>query len=192
MRAHPFTVAGLFLFLLIGVPAIGHAQPARSFRELAASGLLNAGDRIEVKSSTAGETTGVFAGFTNDDEIVLFVGRTRIEARFGERDAQRIRRSGGHAAAWGAAIGAASALAVTAWAASSYGENEGGRFCSGCLIQWGALSVPAGAGIGLGIGFAIDKVRHSTVFTPLPGRRSVVALPVVSRGRAGLLVSARF
>jgi hypothetical protein len=113
-------------------------------------------------------------------------------SRFTEADVQRIRRAGGHAVAFGAVIGGAGALAVTAWAASSYGENEGGSFCTGCLAQWSVISVPVGAGIGAAIGLAIERSRRTTLFVAPRPRRTVAAIPLVTRSGAGVLVSARF
>jgi hypothetical protein len=181
---------GFVVAVLVGAPDAGLAQPAGSFGELVARGLLKPGDRIAVEGAAGRETAGVFRAATADELVV--VRGDRMEVRFVEADVSRIRRAGGHAALWGTAIGAGSAVAITTWAAASYGENEGGQFCSSCLAQWGAFAVPVGAGIGAGIGFAIDRLHRSTVFAAGSTRRRVVALPVVSRHGAGLLVSARF
>ena len=55
----------------------------------------------------------------------------------------------------GTLIGAGGAAALTAVAAAQYGANEGGRFCIPCLAQWSMITVPVGAGIGAGIGWAV-------------------------------------
>jgi hypothetical protein len=81
----------------------------------------------------------------------------------------------------GAFLGAAAALVATAVAARSYGENEGGVFCTGCLIQWSSFTVPIGAGVGAAIGYGVKRAR-----------RSVTAVPVFSRKAAGVVVTARF
>ena len=81
----------------------------------------------------------------------------------------------------GALIGAGAALVATGMAASKYGENEGGRFCSRCLAQWSLFTVPAGAGIGAAIGYGIHRLR-----------RSVAAAPLFSAGRRGIVVMASF
>ena len=81
----------------------------------------------------------------------------------------------------GVAIGAGTALALTAAAASRYGENEGGSFCSRCMLQWSAVSVPIGAAVGAGIGYGVSR-----------SRRSITASPVFSRRVAAVVVSARF
>lgn len=81
----------------------------------------------------------------------------------------------GKGALVGALIGAGAALIVTGWAAASYGENEGGKFCTPCMVQWSALSVPVGAGLGAGIGFAVATVRQSAGPSgPRPGRQTSI------------------
>jgi hypothetical protein len=77
--------------------------------------------------------------------------------------------------ALGAVIGAAGAAAVTAWAASSYGENEGGRFCVACFAQWSAIAVPVGAAAGAGVGWAL---KASAAPSRQPG-----LLPSAASGR---------
>lgn len=55
----------------------------------------------------------------------------------------------------GAIVGALGAAAMTAVVARQYGHNEGYGTCVPCLFQWGTIAVPAGAGIGAGIGWII-------------------------------------
>lgn len=81
----------------------------------------------------------------------------------------------------GAVIGAGAALALTAAGASRYGENEGGEFCSPCMLQWSLVSVPVGAAIGASIGYGVHRAR-----------RSVTATPLITRRSAGVMVFARF
>ena len=90
-------------------------------------------------------------------------------------------RSKGTSVVTGAVIGAITAAAITAWAAASYGENEGGKFCANCMLQWSALSVPVGAGLGAGIGFAVASIRSSAT----AGGR-------FPQKQAGVAISARF
>jgi len=90
-------------------------------------------------------------------------------------------RSESKAVLIGALVGAGAALALTAAAASEYGNNEGGEFCSRCMVQWSAVTVPVGAAIGAGIGFGVKRAR-----------RSVTATPIVTRRAAGVMVFARF
>jgi hypothetical protein len=81
----------------------------------------------------------------------------------------------------GALIGAGAALGFTAFAASKYGENEGGEFCARCMVQWSALTVPVGALAGVGIGWGVGRAR-----------RTVTAAPIVSKSAKGIVISARF
>jgi hypothetical protein len=69
----------------------------------------------------------------------------------------RSRRS---AVGWGIAIGVVAGVATSGLAASKYGENEGGRFCGRCFVEWSALTVPVGAGLGAAVGYLIDKARR--------------------------------
>jgi hypothetical protein len=190
MRAR-VSVAVMLASLMLGIAATARAQVAQTFDELAAAGTLQPGERIELRGPAGQEARGVFGGFKGS-ELVLLVGKDRAPSRFTEADVQRIRRAGGHAVGFGAAIGAAGAFAVTAWAASRYGDNEGGSFCSGCLAQWGAIAVPAGAGIGAAIGLAIEQARRTTLLTAPRPRPTVDLIPMVSRSGAGIVLSARF
>lgn len=95
--------------------------------------------------------------------------------------AQPQAQSRSHAVAIGAVIGAGAALGLTAMAAARYGENEGGKFCGVCMVQWSVVSVPVGAGIGAAVGWGIAR-----------SRRSIVAVPMFSRKSAALVISARF
>lgn len=88
---------------------------------------------------------------------------------------------GSRAVMTGALIGAGGALALTAMAAAKYGENEGGSFCTRCMMQWLAVSVPIGAGIGAVIGYGIKR-----------SRRSIAAAPIFTRRSAGVVIAARF
>ena len=51
-------------------------------------------------------------------------------------------------------------MAIAALGAARYGDNEGGRFCGACFVEWSAVTVPAGAGIGAAVGYFIDKARR--------------------------------
>lgn len=88
---------------------------------------------------------------------------------------------GNHALIIGALIGAGAALGFTAFAASKYGENEVGEFCTRCMVQWSAVTVPVGALAGAGIGWGVGRAL-----------RSVTAAPIVSKNAKGIVISARF
>jgi len=167
------------------------AQPAQSFDELIAGNRLSGGAAITVRDISGHETQGVFSDFRNK-ALILLVGNRGLEQSFAEVDVNRIRRAGGHAAGWGALIGGSVAFVATYAAASKYGENERGKICGPCLVQWGAFAVPAGAGIGALVGLTIERSQREIVYlAPRPGR-SVVTMPWVSPSRAGVLISVRF
>ena len=58
------------------------------------------------------------------------------------------------------AIGIAGSIGAAGIAASRYGRNEGGSFCTRCFVQWSAISVPIGAGVGAAVGYIIDPTRR--------------------------------
>ncbi len=64
------------------------------------------------------------------------------------------------AVGWGIAIGIGGGIGLTGAAASRYGNNEGGKFCTRCFVQWSAVAVPVGAGIGAAVGYLIDRARR--------------------------------
>ena len=102
-------------------------------------------------------------------------------ARADQSAAPRPARSRGRGVVIGALVGAGAALVVTGVAAARYGENEGGKFCGVCMVQWSAFTVPVGAVIGAGIGYGIER-----------SRRSIAAGPMLTRRSAGIMISARF
>jgi hypothetical protein len=74
----------------------------------------------------------------------------------------------------GALIGAAAGAALTIFAASAEGSNEGGGFCGQCMLEWGAIVIPISAGAGAGIGAIVGAA--------LPSRRP--GLPVAPQERS--------
>ena len=75
----------------------------------------------------------------------------------------------------GALIGGAGAAALTAWAANAYGHNEGWSYSCACFAKWGAIAIPAGAGIGAGIGFAVRAAspdQRPGVYPPVGAGRT--------------------
>ena len=78
--------------------------------------------------------------------------RSQHHAQFGGRPKR--------ASGWGIAIGIGAGLAASAIAASKYGENEGGEFCGRCFVEWSAITVPVGAGVGFTVGYLIDRLRR--------------------------------
>lgn len=60
---------------------------------------------------------------------------------------------------WSIALGIGGGVGLAGVAASTYGSNEGGEFCTRCFLQWSAVSLPVGAGIGAVVGYLIDRAR---------------------------------
>jgi hypothetical protein len=61
---------------------------------------------------------------------------------------------------WSIAAGAAAGLGMAGVGAARYGDNEGGTFCTRCFVEWSAVSIPVGAGIGAAVGYLIDRARR--------------------------------
>ena len=103
-----------------------------------------------------------------------------------------IRTGGGgqKGAAIGALVGAGVAAGITYWAASDYGNNEGGRFCTGCFVQWGAVTIPAGALVGAIVGHFVG----GSLSAPQQGPRRPEAwlAPAIGRHGGGAVLSIRY
>lgn len=86
----------------------------------------------------------------------------RAEPAAGEHKPDRpaTRPSRKSAVGWGIAIGIGGGIGLTGAAASRYGNNEGGKFCTRCFVQWSAVAVPVGAGVGAAVGYLIDRARR--------------------------------
>jgi hypothetical protein len=86
-------------------------------------------------------------------------------------------KRGRNPVAIGALIGAVGAAAMTAVAARRYGHNEGYGTCVPCLVQWGTIAVPVGAGIGAGIGWAVKagSPDPQPISPPAPADRTAQA-----------------
>jgi hypothetical protein len=171
---------------LLAMPA--HAQPAASFEQLADADELSPGQRIEVRDRAGHEVKGRFEQFRAGALVLRVDGAERT---FAQSDVAAIRRAGGHAVGLGVLTGASAALVSTYAAANSYGDNEGGRFCTRCFVQWSAVAVPIGAAVGAGIGFAIEARRRRTIYLAADPTRVSVA-PVVSPRWNGIIVSLQF
>jgi hypothetical protein len=182
------TAATVLLSLLCVAPPAA-AQPSSTFAQLAAQHRLVPGDRLQVVDVRGRKHTGTLLNLTPD---LLTMRIDGDERQIREADVRRIIQQGfGHAKLYGALAGAGAGLALAASFASAYGENEGGRFCSTCFVLAGAGLVPAGAGIGVGLGSLIDHGNRKTVFIA-PRSPSVTIAPALGRGSIGMSVIARF
>lgn len=177
--------------LLAATTGTARGQVAHSFEELRAKGLLTVGDEavvVDLSGKTVRGTVDVLA----DGSLTLRTRSGRTERIFSEADVRRIRRPGAHAMVVSTLVGAGASFAVTTAAAASYGANEGGQFCTGCLVQWSTVTVPVGAGVGALVGLAINRWKVKTVYAA-PGQGASLSIaPIVSGRSLGTMASIRF
>jgi hypothetical protein len=131
------------------MPAIASAQQSQLPSPLHRA-LVQAG-----RSAARGPTDGAVGALFAFVEPVRAVAAVRARA-----NAQRAGMSKRSAMGWAIAAGIAGGIGVSAIAASKYGDNETGQFCTRCFMQWSAISIPVGAGIGAGVGYLIDRARR--------------------------------
>lgn len=87
--------------------------------------------------------------------------REQTFSRSGEAGATRTSApSRTSAMGWSIAAGIGAGVGLAGVAASKHGSNEGGEFCTRCFVQWSAVSIPVGAGIGAVTGYLIDRARR--------------------------------
>lgn len=55
------------------------------------------------------------------------------------------------------AAGIGAGVGVAGLAASKFSENEGS--CARCFVEWSAIAIPVGAGVGAVVGYLIDRAR---------------------------------
>jgi len=94
------------------------------------------------------------------DHPLPTIQASRERGRFQSQPHAQFGRRSKSATGWGIAIGIGAGLAAPAIAASKYGENEGGEFCGRCFVEWSAITVPVGAGVGFTVGYLIDRWRR--------------------------------
>jgi hypothetical protein len=139
------------VMMVAGVmPATASAQPLREPLPLRRE-LLQAG-ASQARASRNRVTRALLSGFVEPARAAA-VSRDRTAAQ----PAGTSKRS---ALGWAIAAGIAGGIGVSAIAASKYGDNETGQFCTRCFMQWSAISIPVGAGIGAGVGYLIDRARR--------------------------------
>jgi hypothetical protein len=176
------TCTTVLLVLAVVVPATEAQGVAHSLDQLRQ--LVTVGDKVIVTDLQGRETHGRIAEISSSS-LGLIVGGARTD--FAETDLDTVgqRDSRWNGTLWGLAIGAALGLSLEKSFANEYGRDE---------IGYGSV-VLSFAGLGAGIGFAVDAIKR--------GRRIVYAragsattnatvVPIWTMQRKGILLSLRF
>jgi hypothetical protein len=174
-----FTRRIVLLTIACATPAVASAQVPFS----AASGPGARGEP-SVLTDTAGEIRASMAAGGESGDLSLRVAASSFDALFADAQTRPLTAEANHLRAgmatavapsarvqvggrrrksimgWTIAIGIGAGLGAAGAAAAKYGENEGGEFCGRCFLQWSAIAVPVGAGIGAGVGYLIDRSRR--------------------------------
>lgn len=165
-----------------------HAQAARSFEELKTRHLLGIGDTATIVDAAGNKFHGMVD--TLDESTLMLTTDSGMRV-FSEDDVRRIRRRGPYSIAGAGLTGAVTGFAISAFAAISFGANEGGM-CGGCLVEWSTRMVPIGAAIGTLIGFALDLSTRRTVFAAPSTHASLSIAPIVTPRAVGAFASITF
>ena len=177
------------LALVVAGTGTAFAQAAQSLEELEARQLLGIGDTATVVDAAGRKFHGTVEALDGSSLRLSTDSGARV---FAQDDLRRIRRRGTHSIAGAGLAGALTGLAITAVAAGTYGMNEGGGMCGGCMAQWSTTAVPIGAAVGTLIGFAIDQSTKRTVFAA-PGKHASLSLaPIVTPRAVGASASIVF
>ncbi len=174
--------AVVLLLLVVGIPMTEAQDVAGSLEQLRSR--VRVGDGVTVTDVKGREIQGTISELSSSS-LALMVGKTRTE--LSETDLETISRrdSRWNGTLWGLAVGAVLGASFEKSLVDEYGRDD---------IGYGSAVVPF-AGIGAGIGFAVDAV--------IKGRRVIYSRPrtstwdsTVSRAwntrRKGIFVSLGF
>jgi hypothetical protein len=172
----------VLLLLVVGVSMTEAQEVAGSFEQLRS--LVRVGDRVTVTDVMGREMQGTIAELSSSS-LALVVGTTQTE--FFEADLESVsqRDSRWNGTLWGLAVGAVLGAALEKSLVDEYGRDD---------IGYGSVVVPF-AGIGVGVGFAVDamiKGRRVVYSMPRTSTRDATISPVWNTRRKGILVSLRF
>jgi hypothetical protein len=172
----------VLLLLVFGVSMTEAQDVAGSFEQLRS--LVRVGDSVTVTDVMGHETQGTIAELSSSS-LALMVGKTRTE--FSETDLETVSRrdSRWNGTLWGLAVGAILGASLEKSLAGEYGRDD---------VGYGSAVVPF-AGIGAGIGFAVDAVNKGrrVIYTrPRTSTRDATVSPVWNTRRKGIFVSLRF
>ena len=168
--------------LVVSVP-MTEAQGAPGSLEQLRS-LARVGDRVTVTDVMGREIQGTISELSSSS-LALMVGKTRTELSETELETISRRDSRWNGTLWGLAVGAVLGASLEKSLVDEYGRDD---------IGYGSAVVPL-AGIGAGIGFAVDamiKGRRVIYSRPRTSTRDAMVSPVWNTGRKGMFVSLRF
>lgn len=174
--------AVVLLLLVVSVPMTEAQGVAGSLEQLRS--LAGVGDRVTVTDVMGREIQGTISELSSSS-LALMVDKTRTE--FSETDLETISRrdSRWNGTLWGLAVGAVLGASLEKSLVDEYGRDD---------IGYGSAAVPF-AGIGAGIGFAVDamiKGRRVIYSRPRTLTRDATVSPVWNTRRRGIFVSLRF
>ena len=172
----------VLLLLVVGVAMTEAQEVAGSFEQLRSS--VRVGDKVTVTDVMGREMQGTIAELSSSS-LALVVGKTRTE--FFEADLESVSRrdSRWNGTLWGLAVGAVVGAAFEKSFVDEYGRDD---------IGYGSAVVPF-AGIGAGIGFAVDamiKGRRVVYSRPSTSTMDATISPVWNTRHKGIFVSLRF
>jgi hypothetical protein len=174
--------AAVPLLLVVGVSMTKAQDVAGSFEQLRE--LVRVGDKVTVTDVQGREMQGSIAEVSSSS-LGLVVGGNRTD--FSETDLDTVSRrdSRWNGTLWGLAVGAALGAWFEKGLADEYGRDD---------IGYGEMVVPF-AGLGAGIGFAVDamiKGRRPIYARARSSTKNTTVSPVCNIQRKGIFVSLRF
>jgi hypothetical protein len=172
----------VLLILAMGVSTTEAQEVAHSLDELRP--LVRVGETLIVTDQQGQETQGTVAEISSAS-LGLIVSGTRTD--FSETDLDTIGRrdSRWNGTLWGLAVGAMIGISFEKGLADEYGRDD---------ISYGSVVVPF-AGLGTGIGFAVDamiKGRRIIYTKAGSSAKNAAAAPVWNIRRKGIFVSLQF
>ncbi len=181
-----FRCAALLLTLAVGVPVTGQAQEvASSLDELRE--LVKVGDDVTVTGLQGRQTQGRIVAISSSS-LGLIVGGVRTDFSEDDLDTVSRRDSRRNGTLWGLGVGGVLGAWLDLGLVKEYGREDIG------IGQSVAFIVEA-AGVGAGIGFALDALikGRQLIYSRSQAsmRKTVTIVPVWANRRKGVFVSLR-
>jgi hypothetical protein len=178
--------AAVLALLSVGVSIAEGQAVASSFEQLRSR--LTVGDKVTVTDVTGRERQGTIAELSSSS-LVLVVGKTRTELFGSDVETVSQRDSRWNGTLWGLGAGGLLGALLDRSLVEEYGRED---ISSGASVSF----IATVAGIGAGIGFAIDAMIHGRrVIYSRAGtsmRRNATVLPMWAPRRKGIFVSLGF